>query len=65
MLQFLIKISGWNTSNVIDMSFMFKGAVSFNQNISGWDTGKVKHNEKMLKVQIMNMNPKYKPKINI
>jgi prepilin-type N-terminal cleavage/methylation domain-containing protein len=34
-------ISGWDTSNVTDMSSMFSYATSFNGNISGWDTGNV------------------------
>ena len=34
-------ISGWNTSNVTDMSFMFYGATAFNQVISSWDISKV------------------------
>ena len=28
-------ISGWNTSNVTNMSYMFDGATTFNQNIGG------------------------------
>ena len=33
--------SNSNTSNVTIMTFMFDGATTFNQNISGWDTSKV------------------------
>ena len=29
-------ISGWDVSNVTNMSFMFRDATSFNQDISGW-----------------------------
>jgi len=34
-------ISGWNTSNVTDMGFMFAGDGAFNQSISGWNTSNV------------------------
>jgi surface protein len=34
-------ISGWHTSNVIDMTAVFLGATSFNQNLSSWDTSQV------------------------
>lgn len=34
-------ISGWNTSNVTNMSFMFDGATKFNRPIGGWDVSKV------------------------
>ncbi|WP_154859498.1 BspA family leucine-rich repeat surface protein [Cyclobacterium xiamenense] len=34
-------INEWNTSNVIDMSRMFEGAFTFNQDISNWDVGNV------------------------
>jgi surface protein len=34
-------LSGWNTSQVTDMSRAFYGATSFNQDISMWDTSKV------------------------
>jgi len=34
-------LKNWNTSNVINMSFMFFMQPSFNQNIGTWDTSKV------------------------
>ena len=34
-------ISGWDVSNVEDMSKMFHGASSFNQNLSTWNVSKV------------------------
>ena len=34
-------ISHWDTSNVTNMSRMFKGALDFNSNISHWDTSNV------------------------
>ncbi|WP_243832621.1 BspA family leucine-rich repeat surface protein [Campylobacter sp. US33a] len=34
-------IESWDTSNVKDMSAMFDGATSFNQDISGWDVSNV------------------------
>ena len=34
-------ISGWNTSGVRDMSYMFYEAVAFNQNIQRWDTSQL------------------------
>jgi surface protein len=42
--DFNLDISGWNTSNVTDMSFMFSslfGNHKFNQPIGSWDTSKV------------------------
>jgi surface protein len=39
--SFNADISGWNTSNVTDMSRLFKGATSFNADISGWNTSNV------------------------
>ena len=40
-------ISGWNTSSVTDMGFMFAQATSFNGDISGWDTSSVTNMENM------------------
>jgi surface protein len=34
-------ISGWNTANVVNMSYAFRNTVNFNSNISGWNTAKV------------------------
>ena len=34
-------ISGWDVSNVTDMSSMFYGCTYFNQNISSWDVSNV------------------------
>jgi surface protein len=34
-------ISGWDVSNVINMSFMFYGCTSFNQDISSWNVSNV------------------------
>lgn len=36
-----------NTSNVVDMGYMFNGATSFNGDISGWDVGNVKYMDYM------------------
>lgn len=40
-------IETWDTSNVIDMSGCFSGAVNFNHNISNWNTSKVETMESM------------------
>ena len=34
-------ISGWDVSNVTDMTRMFMGNQYFNQDLSGWDVSKV------------------------
>ena len=40
-------ISGWNVSNVINMSSMFRDAASFNQDLSTWDVSKVTNMDNM------------------
>ena len=39
--QTIPDISGWDTSSILNMSEMFYGATSFNQNINGWNTSNV------------------------
>jgi surface protein len=34
-------ISNWDTSNVTNMQYMFRGCIAFNQNIGNWNTEKV------------------------
>ena len=34
-------ISGWDVSNVTDMSYMFGGCKTFNQDLNGWDVSNV------------------------
>ena len=38
-------ISSWDTSEVTDMSFLFKEATSFNQPIGDWDVSNVNNHE--------------------
>ena len=40
-------ISDWDVSNVEDMSWMFNGAESFNQDVSNWDTSNVNNMSRM------------------
>ena len=40
-------ISGWDVSQVEDMTEIFKDASTFNEDISGWDTSKVKEMNEM------------------
>ena len=40
-------IEFWNTSNVINMSYMFSEAISFNENISNWNISKVENMQGM------------------
>ena len=50
-------ISEWNTSEITDMSRMFSGATSFNEDISGWDTSKVTTMNRMfLRAKSFNQN---------
>lgn len=42
-------ISSWDVSNVKDMSYMFSGAVNFNEDISSWDTSNVERMNSMFK----------------
>ena len=39
--NFNSNISGWNTTNVTNMSYMFSNASVFDSDISGWDTSNV------------------------
>ena len=51
-------ISGWNVSNVQNMSSMFKGCSSFNQNLSSWNVSNVEDMTSMFEncnVAIANM----------
>ena len=45
----LHSITGWDTSNVTNMSNMFFSSRSFNQNISSWDTSSVTNMQNMLR----------------
>ena len=40
-------MSGWNVSSVEDMSSMFRGAASFNRDISGWNVSSVEYMSSM------------------
>ena len=46
-------ISGWNVSNVTDMSRMFQNATKFNGNISGWNVTNVKNMSRMFEGAIL------------
>ena len=56
-------ISGWDVSNVTDMSSMFYGCTYFNQDISNWDVSKVKYKIDMF--DKCSIKDKYKPKFKI
>jgi surface protein len=47
--NFNSNISGWDTTNVIDMSSMFNSAIEFNQNIGNWNTSNVTTMSQMFK----------------
>jgi surface protein len=47
--SFSADITGWDVSNVSDMSRMFELALAFNQNISGWDVSNVEDMQSMFK----------------
>ena len=40
--KFDIDITGWNVSNVVDMSYMFMNSKNFNQDLSKWNVTNVK-----------------------
>lgn len=40
-ITFNQSLSGWNTANVTDMSWVFEGCSVFNQPLTGWDTSNV------------------------
>ena len=40
-------VTGVNTSQITDMSFLFRNNRTFNQDISAWDVGNVTNMEKM------------------
>jgi surface protein len=46
-------ISNWNTSNVIDMSYMFSDNKLFNGNISNWNTSNVRNMSYMFEKAIL------------
>ena len=50
--QFNQNISGWNTSNVTDMSAMFYAAVFFNKDIGNWDTSSVTDMSNMFRLAL-------------
>ena len=43
LMDFNGDISGWNVSNVTNMSCMFGACINFNQDISRWDVSNVKY----------------------
>lgn len=47
MLRNFSGIETWDTSNVTNMSSMFRGAKSFNHDISNWNVSKVKNMSNM------------------
>ena len=53
-------ISGWDVSNVTNMSYMFCSCKSFNQDISNWDVSNVKNINYVF--VYCPLEEKYKPK---
>ena len=55
-----IDISGWDVSNVTDMSFMFGSCESFNQDISKWNVSNVRYH--VYTFYNCSIKEEYKPK---
>ena len=56
--DFNADISGWDTSNVVDMSAMFESASLFDQDIGSWVTSKVTNMTRMF-ADASSFNQKY------
>ena len=46
-------VSGWDASNVADMSWMFGNTINFNDDLSGWDISNASDMSFMLPMQII------------